>query len=141
MHLSIQEFMGAYYINSGMVNVSRQFKYLKCTFFLTHYTNLWIMFCGLIKTKMIKFQKLFTYSHTVEVSDISVRKLLSKLNDVGLFTNMSGIRNFNISDIAGMIQILCFKDSEEDFQRYKMCQDIYDTYLLLYQHGNIYIWK
>jgi len=42
LHLSFQEYLAAYYINS--LNPSIQFELLKSTLFVSKYTNTWIMF-------------------------------------------------------------------------------------------------
>ena len=51
LHLSIQEFLAAYYISS--LQFCEQFELLKSTLFVERYTNTWIMFASMNKKSML----------------------------------------------------------------------------------------
>ena len=102
LHLSIHEFLVAYYLKS--LKNSEQFQILRRTFFVI---NVWVMFISLQKS-LYDFHHLLMYS----VSKEQIEIILQKLHHL----DVHGIRHFHISDINGTFQLLCCKNDKEDFE-------------------------
>ena len=117
LHLSIHEFLAAYYL--GSLQLPKQFQILKETFFTKQYVNVWVMFVGLQKNVTHCFYHQFaTYFHIYGTSDIAKDQMKSVLQALNLyeFTNM------NIKNIDGIFQLLCYKNTKNYLQP-KMVDD------------------
>ena len=108
LHLSIQEFLAAYYIDT--LDMSDQFQSLKSTFFIDSYMQTWITFIQMNKFTICRFHQFETYSHTVGASNEAKSNVISMIKDLNLFEDLSRINGINISKIAGTFQFFCIKD-------------------------------
>ena len=142
LHLSIQEFLAAYYVNS--LGISDQFQLLKRTFFVDRYIPPWIMFIQINKSNVCRFHQFKTYSYALESSNESKCNVMSILNSLNLFDDLSRINSINPSKIVGTFQVLCYKDTEQSLRKQETRISTYDAFWFLkriyYQHGVIKIY-
>ena len=113
LHLSLHEFLAAYYLKS--LNTSEQFQILQKTFFEKHYISVWLMFFGLQRNLTFEFHQFFTYGCMHWVSDATkdeMKAIIEKLYPL----NFNEIKNMNIKDIKGTMQLLCCKNNQDDLQ-------------------------
>ena len=89
LHLSIQEFLAAYYINS--LAVSDQFKLLKSTFLVKKYTNTWILFAGLNENKLYEYFAYSIYGMPCEEIKSKLPPKLADLDPIQAFIQMVDI--------------------------------------------------
>ena len=110
LHLSIHEFLAAYYLKS--LNHTEQFQILKQTFFVKRYINVWVMFVGLQQnvTYDSHLCSVYSYSYTSDAAKDKMKLILQKFN-VHYFA-----RNISIENMEGTFQFLCCKNSEGDLQ-------------------------
>ena len=108
LHLSLQEYLAAYYINS--LNPCKQFELLKNSFFSEKYTNTWIMFAGLGKKTMFDYCNYSVYG--MPCGELR-NKVLSYILHLNSFEGFSQAINLCLSDrVLGCCKLLCFKNSE-----------------------------
>ena len=115
LHLSIHEFLAAYYLKS--LEPHKQFQILNKHVFITRYTNVWVMFLGLQQNETYRFDQYLTYTHMFGASDATkdqIKLILQKLHRLPF----SAVKNININGIKGTFQLLCYKDKdlEDDHQ-------------------------
>ncbi|XP_065913984.1 protein NLRC5-like isoform X2 [Dysidea avara] len=132
LHLSIQEYLAALYINS--LDISEQFKLLKNTFFVDEFLHTWIMFIQMNETNMCKFHKFLTYCHVTGSSDDDKCKMLSLIDNLNLFEDISGLNDISISNLSGSFQVLCYKNNERDLQKHQTWKSYFnrDEFLEFY---------
>ena len=119
LHLSIHEFLAAYYLKS--LETSEQFKILKQTFFIKRYINVWVIFVGLKKDVVYQFHQC---NHTCGSSDAAkdqMKLVLQKFHLLDFIEN----RNINIMNIRGTL--LCCKNNEDDLQTDMMQENFIKT--------------
>ena len=110
LHLSIHEFLAAYYLKS--LEPSEQFRIFNQKLFMKHYTNVWVMFIGLQQNMTHEFHQFLTYSHIYGASDAAMKSILQ---DVYLL-NFSKIKNINIKNVTGTFKLLCCKNNDDNLQ-------------------------
>ena len=125
LHLSIHEFLAAFYIKS--LELSEQFKLLKQKFFAQHYLNVWILFVGLQQNFTYNFYQLSAYSHMCGVSNAAKDEMKLILQQLYLF-HFSEIQDININNIEGTFRFLCCKSSEDNLQGDRMQENIIETF-------------
>ena len=127
LHLSIQEFLAAFYINS--LEASDQFKLLKRTFFVKKYTNTWTLFAGLNKSKMTEFFEYLIYGIPCkEIKNKSMPKVVS-LDPIQAFIQMV---NICIDDHTLIhCKLFCYKNSEVELYKEDTLSNRFDSFILL----------
>ncbi|XP_065915191.1 uncharacterized protein [Dysidea avara] len=139
LHLAIQEFLAAYHIDS--LDISDQFQLLKSTYFIDSYIQVWIMFIQMNKSNVRTFHQFKTYSHTLGSSNEIEHNVMSMINSLNLFEDLSKI---NTSKIVGTFHLLCFKDTEHSLCKQEACISSYDAFCFLediyYHHGILKIY-
>ena len=112
LHLSFQEYLAAYYINS--LNPCQQFELLKNTLFVDKFTNTWTMFAGLNKHVMFKTFNYYIYGGTS--CNILKNKLVSIIYGLNPLQAFSKLVNYCINgDPAYSTQLFYFKSCEIEF--------------------------
>ena len=107
LHLSIQEFLAAFYINS--LNPSNQFELLRDTLFGEKYTNTWHMFTCLRKCAMFKINKYFVY---VEILHSDLKIMLDRIaGEDGPYKAFSVLVHHYCKS-TGNFQVFLFGDSK-----------------------------
>ena len=109
LHLSIQEFLAAYYLKS--LEPYKQFQILNKHFFITRYTNVWVTFLGLQQNETYHFDQYLAYTHTSGASVATkshIKFILQSLQRLSFST----VKNININGIKGTFQLLCYKDED-----------------------------
>ena len=131
IHLSIHEFLTAYYLNS--LKISEHFQILKKTFFIERYFNVWMMFFGLQQKVAYKFHQFSAYLHIYGSSDLAKHQMKSILQK---FSSCEMIK-LDIRNIKGTFQLLCKNNSND-----KLPLDVTDDtihasidFLYLFQFG------
>ena len=128
LHLSIHEYLAAYYIKS--LEISEQFEIFSQKLFMKHYTNVWVMFIGLQHNVTHEFHQFLTYSHICGASDAAKDEMQSILQNL-LFK----IKNINIKNVIGTFKLLCFKNNNDKLQSdviKKNFNEIYDSRCLFW---------
>ena len=110
LHLSIHEFLAAYYLKS--LKPSEQFQILAKTFFVDHYINVWVMFVGLQQNVTYDIHQLLLYIHMHNASNAAKDQVIAILQTL-YFSNTKII---NVTNIKGSFQILCCRNSKDDLQ-------------------------
>ena len=109
LHLSIQEFLAAYYINS--LNPCQQFVLLKSTLFAKNYVNTWVTFAGLSKCAMFKVYDYFIY---MELLDVKLKNKLDSIDNkhdpVSIFSLL--IDHYTVNHFTDRLQVFCFGDGK-----------------------------
>ena len=108
LHLSIQEFLSAYYINS--LEVSYQFKLLKSTFFIEKYTNTWTLFGGLNKTKMLEFFAYLIYGMPCKEMKHKTMPKIVNLDPIQAF--IQTVKICTDGSYFTHCKLFCYKNSE-----------------------------
>ena len=112
LHLSFQEYLAAYYINS--LNPCQQFELLKNTLFVDKFTNSWTMFAGLNKHVMFKMFNYYIYGGTS--CDTLKNKLVPIIYGLNPLQAFSKLVDYCINgDSAYSTQMFCFKSDEIEF--------------------------
>ena len=131
LHLSIHEFLTAYYLKS--FKISEQFQILKRTLFIKRYTNVWVMFIGMQQNVVCKFYQFLTYIHIHGASDTDIENMKLVFQNLYLL-HFSNIKNVNFDNIKGTFQLLCYKNNKDDPQTdviYEKSYAKFDTRSLL----------
>ena len=110
LHLSIQEFLAAYYIKSLKPNV--QFELLKNSLFLNKYLNTWVLFSGLIKSDMFQF---FPYAiHGVPCEQMK-NMAIPRINNLGPIQAFVHFAQTCINYPSNTyFKLFCYKNSETE---------------------------
>ena len=108
LHLSIQEYLAAYYITTLKTN--QQINILRNCFFVAKYLNMWIMYTGISKHPLPLMQFLsgkstvtFTFSRWFSVDKISEDIMQSKIKCLYLFQCLSEIKNFGLYNLVSIL--------------------------------------
>ncbi|XP_065903918.1 NACHT, LRR and PYD domains-containing protein 4A-like [Dysidea avara] len=139
VHLSIQEYLAAYYVKS--LKTCDQFQLLKNNFFTDSYMNTWIMFMKMNKSITFEFQHMLCYSHVSGASSEDIRKLHTTVMNMNLFKDKDyfQIRSVNLDTINGKFKVILYKDNKHYFHQHKTTVSNYDTFWLFYQYDNLYV--
>jgi len=142
LHLSIQEFLAAYYIDS--LDISEQFQLLKSTFFVDSYIQTWVIFVQMNKSAVWRFHQFKTYSHTLGATSGDECNVMSMINGLNLSEDITKIRNINLSKIFGSFHVLCIKDTKQSLCKQKVRISSYDALWflkdILFQYGILKIY-
>ena len=139
LHLSIHEFLAAYYLKS--LEISEQFKIFSQKLFMKHYTNVWVMFIGLQHNMTHEFHQFLTYSHIYGTSDAAKDEMISILQNL-FKLGFSKIKNINIKSVTGTFKILCCKNNNDKLQNDVIQEnfiEIYDSRCLFRFTYNLHI--
>jgi len=136
VHLSIQEYLAAYYINS--LKTCDQFQLLKNNFFADSFMNTWIMFIKMNKSITFEFQHMFCYSHVSGTSSEDVNNLWTTVMNINLFKDYYRIRGIKLDKFAGEHKVIVYKDNAQYFHQHKTTVSNYDTFWLFYRFDNLY---
>ena len=110
LHISIQEFLAAYYIFS--LKILNQFELLRNTFFNHEYINVWIMFVDLSKHAFLDILNYATYCTARHISE----SLLSNMNDHDVLQTFSDFINHCISSThPEPVQLFGLKTAETKY--------------------------
>ena len=108
LHLSLQEYLAAYYIN--LLNPCKQFELLKNSLFVEKYTNSWIMFAGLGKKTMFDLLNYSVYGIPCNELRNKLLPHISNLNPPETFSQTAKLCANEC--VLGTSKLLCFKNSE-----------------------------
>ena len=121
LHLSIQEYLAAYYITT--LNTNRQINILRNYFFVGKYLNMWIMYTGLSKNTLALIQFIsgkstmtFTFSRLFSIEKISEDIMQSKIKCLYLFQCLSKIKNTRLYNLVSVL----FEKGILDLSNYTM---------------------
>ena len=108
LHLSLQEYLAAYYIN--LLNPCKQFELLKNSFFVEKYTNSWIMFTRLSKKAIFDLLNYSVYGIPCNELRNKLLPHISNLNQLEAFSQAAKI--CANERVLRSSKLLCFKNSE-----------------------------
>ena len=108
LHLSLQEYLAAYYIN--LLNPCKQFELLKNSLFVEKYTNSWIMFARLGKKTMFDLLNYSVYGIPCNELRNKLLPHISNLNPPETFSQTAKLCANEC--VLGTSKLLCFKNSE-----------------------------
>ena len=121
LHLSIQEYLAAYYIT--ILNTNQQINILRNYFFVGKYLNMWIMYSGLSENPLALMQFLsgkstltFTFSRLFSIDKISEDIMQSKIKCLYLFQCLSKIKNTRLYNLVSVL----FEKGILDLSNYTM---------------------
>lgn len=137
LHLSVQEFLAAYYIDS--LEISEQFQLLKSTFFAGSYLQTWITFLQMNKSKVNRSLRSEIYSYSLGASSESECQVMSMVDNLSLFEEVC------IAKIIGIFHMLCIMNTEHGLYELDLWISNYDAFCFLtndvhYQNGTIKIY-
>ena len=115
VHLSVQEYLAAYYIS--LLKPCYQFQLLKDTFLVDKYLNIWIMFCKMIMRKIKSFghEQILVYNNTQDITEEIRDKLHLVIENV---FNTVQIKDLRVSSASNIFQILCFQTYNQSSQKF-----------------------
>ena len=104
LHLSIQEYLAAYYISE--LSTNQQLTILKKYFFDEKYLNMWIMYTGLCEKSLtlrhfLSGKKFYYISKLFRVNKVSNSILQSKIKCLYLFQCLRELKDSNLHDHIG----------------------------------------
>ena len=126
LHLSIQEYLAAYYITT--LDTNQQIDLLKKCFFIDKYLNMWIMYCGLSERSLalkhfLSNRRLLTFTRWFSIDEISKDIMECKIKRFYLFQCLSEIKNNRLHKLVSPL----FENGIIDLSNYTLLPKDIDT--------------
>jgi len=140
IHLSIQEYLAAYYITT--LSSAQQVDMLKEYFFINKYLNMWIMYGGLCK-EPLAFRHFLSGNYSLTLSkmfgsfSLSNKIVRSKLDRLYLFQVSAEFSTSNIHNLVSNV----FKNKCLDLSEYNLSSRHIDTLTSILDKATVTQWK
>ena len=139
LHLSIQEYLAAYYITK--LETNKQIKILKKSFFVDKYLNMWTMYCGLSEKSLalehfLSDRTLKLFTRWFSIDQISKDIMQCKIKRFYLFQCLSEIINDRIHDLVSTL----FQKGILDLSDYTLMPKDTDTLFCILDRLSITQW-
>ena len=140
LHLSIQEYLAAFYITT--LDTKKQIGMLYECFFVEKYLNMWIMYNGLAKDlhafkHFLSGNRFQIWTRLSESKSISHKHLKSNIKRFYLFQCFSELKDLSMCSVVGSI----FQSGILDLSQCRMSLKDIDTLLYLLDRSAITEWK
>ena len=142
LHLSIQEYLAAYYITT--LNTNQQIVILRNCFFVEKYLKMWIMYSGLSERPLALMHFLsgnntliFTLSRLFSMDKISKDIIQSKIKCLYLFQCLSEIKYSKLHDLVSVL----FEKGRLNLSNYIMMPKDIDTLIYILDRSATTQWN
>ena len=139
LHLSIQEYLAAYYINT--LETNQQINIIKKCFFTDKYLNMWIMYCGLSERPValehfLSNRTLLVFTKWFSIDEISKDIMYCKIKQFYLFQCLSETKNNRLHNLVSSL----FHKGILDISNYTLLPKDVDTLMHILDRSNTTHW-